>query len=169
MICAICQAVLTRVGRDDSAPDVKGLLHHLTACSFKRSVELGCYVCNALWSARKPVEQALVSCTVDSRPDPTSNGAGDCLDESPRGSVDEFRSEFWLYDDSAHGRPGCFILESGVDAPRVAAPGTTGEALPAKQPSCFSLATVCSLLKHYKLQDIDSHFSGFTLQFNLLE
>lgn len=129
MICDICQAVLTKAVGDSSVLDTGWHPYHQTAHSFKSSVGLGCYACNALWSVLNPVEQVLVSRAADSSPRPTSNGSGECLDELPEGSVEEFESTSSLDDGSAFGLPGCYLLQLAVHARTVATAGTTGDGI----------------------------------------
>lgn len=131
MICDICQAVLTKAVCDSPVSDTGWSPYHQTAHGFKSSVGLGCYICNAVWSALNPVDQVLVSRAADSRPRPTSNGSRECLDELPEGSVEEFESTTWLDDGSAFGLPRCYLLQLAVHARTVATAGMTGDRLSA--------------------------------------
>lgn len=120
MICHICQGILTVEPLHDGLVPEKP--HHRTGQSFKRSVKLGCYICNTLWQTLNPGEKGLILSVADSGQHSLNNGTGAGADGSPEDSGENLITVSWLGDSSIQGWPGRYHLDVGVDAGTVFTP-----------------------------------------------
>lgn len=113
MICDVCQSILTvEPLRDGLVPEKP---HHRTCQGFKRSVGLGCYICNELWDSLKPDEQDLISSEAESGQHSVNSGTGDIADDSPENSIEVPVTTSWLGDGTIYGWPRCYHLSLAVD------------------------------------------------------
>jgi hypothetical protein len=107
MLCDICRSAciidITRAQTD----------HHLTCSAFKRSVDLGCYFCNRLWAALRPIEREAVLASADSESYVGNDKAGTFARDKIYTSGSDHISNFVLDEGSAHGFLGCHVLQFG--------------------------------------------------------
>ncbi|KAF2679231.1 heterokaryon incompatibility protein [Lentithecium fluviatile CBS 122367] len=103
-------------------PDKQTATHHQTCGTFKRSVDLGCYVCNRLWVALTLDERCVVSSLVESE----SNFSSDATEVSTYGartnSVQNCVTVASFTEGGLYGHPGCYLLQLAFNASAVLPP-----------------------------------------------
>ena len=120
MICDICQSIFTVdpiqncVGPDSP--------HHRTCQSFKRSVQLGCYICSKVWKALKSGDQDAISSAAGSGQHSINNEAGARADGSPEESVENLVTTLSLRHGFFYGWPESYQLEVTAHARAVSNP-----------------------------------------------
>jgi hypothetical protein len=105
MICDICRSTCVI---DSTRPEVT---HHQTCSAFKRSVDLGCYFCNRLWAALRPIEREAVLVSAESEPNIGNDKARTLARNKPYASEADCISALSFGEGSAHGHPGCHVLQ----------------------------------------------------------
>jgi hypothetical protein len=105
MICDICRSTCII---DSTRPEVT---HHQTCSAFKRSVDLGCYFCNRLWAALRPIEREAVLVSAESESNIGNDNAGTLACNKPYTSEADCISALSFGEGSAHGHPGCHVLQ----------------------------------------------------------
>jgi hypothetical protein len=104
MICDICRSTCIV---DSTRSDIT---HHQTCSAFKRSVDLGCYFCNRLWAALRPIEREAVSVSAETESNIGNDKAGTLARNKPFTSEADCISTLSLGEGSTHGYPGCHVL-----------------------------------------------------------
>ncbi|KAH6972470.1 heterokaryon incompatibility protein [Ilyonectria sp. MPI-CAGE-AT-0026] len=116
MICSVCQSILNPSQKAVAASilDKKLRIHHPSRRSLKRSVELGCYVCNRFSASLRPADRRLISTFANSESDfeekidISSIGA-------PAESTKPFVTAFRLEDGPPYGHLGWYQLKLAVN------------------------------------------------------
>jgi hypothetical protein len=105
MICDICRSTCII---DSTRLEVT---HHQTCNAFKRSVDLGCYFCNRLWAALRPIEREAVLVSAESESNIGNDKAGTLARNKPYTSEAHCISALVFEEGSTYGYPGCHILQ----------------------------------------------------------
>jgi hypothetical protein len=105
MICDICRSTCII---DSTRPEAT---HHQTCSTFKRSVDLGCYFCNRLWAALRPIERDAVLVSAESESNIGNDKAGTLARNKPYTSEADCISALVFDEASTCGYPGCHILQ----------------------------------------------------------
>lgn len=117
MICPVCQSILNPPQKAvaTSILEEKLRIHHPSRRSLKRSVELGCYVCNRFWASLRPTDRRLISTLANSE-----SGFEDKTDISsigaPAESTKPFITAFRLEDGPPYGHLGWYQLKLAVNS-----------------------------------------------------
>ncbi|KAL6407060.1 heterokaryon incompatibility protein [Ilyonectria robusta] len=125
MICSVCQSILNPSQKAVAASilDKKLRIHHSSHRSLKRSVELGCYVCNRFWASLRPADRRLITTFANSESD-----FEDKTDVSSIGAAAEptkpFVTAFRLEDGPPYGHLGWYQLKLAVNLNAMAVPDT---------------------------------------------
>jgi hypothetical protein len=105
MICDICRSTCII---DSTRPEAT---HHQTCSTFKRSVDLGCYFCNRLWAALRPIEREAVLASAESESNISNDRAGTLARNKPYTSEADCISALVFNEASTYDYPGCHILQ----------------------------------------------------------
>lgn len=118
MICATCQNTLaSQTTGTISIPNGRLRIHHRTRRSLKRSIELGCYICNRFWACLQPSDRCLVSALTDSELDLSSDDSFEGpSDGAPIDSMNTFFTALCLEEGPPYGHLGWSQLKLAVNS-----------------------------------------------------
>lgn len=131
MICPVCQGILNPSQKAAATPilDEKLRIHHPSRRSLKRSVELGCYVCNRFWASLRPADRRLISTFANSESDFEDKTYISSIG-TPAESTKPFITAFRLEDGPPYGHLGWYQLKLAVNSNAMTVldmvPSTTG-------------------------------------------
>lgn len=104
------------------SPNGQLTTHHQTCGTFKKSINLGCYVCNRLWDVLLPDERCVVSSLAESESNFNSDSTKVYMDGARTNSVHNCITAASIDEGDLHGHPGCYLLQLAFNTSAVLLP-----------------------------------------------
>ncbi|KAL5625662.1 hypothetical protein FOBRF1_000005 [Fusarium oxysporum] len=163
MICTTCQNTLaSQTASTISIPNGRMRIHHRTRRSLKRSIELGCYICNRFWACLLSSDRNLVSVLTDSelglRSDDAFKGSSD---GAPINSMNTFFTALCLEEGPPYGHLGWSQLKLAVNSMALVAsemaPGSAKSTIPKRPPQNTKSLETLSLAQSWIADCVANH------------